>query len=183
MIFQSQKKKYDKLMPHLVGEKVIDFLLPPVCPMTGEIVDKIGMIAPDLWGQLEFIHNPFCRQCGLPFAYDIEDALCVHCLDHPPSYRSGRSALRYNDASRDMIIRFKHGDQLHAVKTFTPWMFSAGRDLLLKADIITPVPLHPLRLIKRRYNQADVLARGLTPLVPDAHYIPCLLYTSPSPRD
>ncbi|MEE8279313.1 MAG: phosphoribosyltransferase family protein, partial [Alphaproteobacteria bacterium] len=41
------------------------------------------------------------------------------------------------------------------------WMARAGAELLEDADLIVPVPLHRLRLLSRRYNQAALLAHGI----------------------
>jgi ComF family protein len=38
-------------------------------------------------------------------------------------------------------------------------MVRAGADILPDADLLAPVPLHPLRLWRRRFNQAAMLAR------------------------
>jgi len=78
----------------------------------------------------------------------------------------------YDDASSPIILRYKHGDQTHAVNAFIPWLQQAGGDLLTQADIIMPVPLHYLRMIKRRYNQADLIGRKLSKYYPDKHYYP-----------
>jgi competence protein ComFC len=40
-------------------------------------------------------------------------------------------------------------------------MRMAGADLLEGADAVVPVPLHPLRSVRRGFNQADDLARQL----------------------
>jgi ComF family protein len=40
-------------------------------------------------------------------------------------------------------------------------MARAGRELLDESDYILPVPLHPTRLWKRRFNQAALLAKPL----------------------
>lgn len=37
----------------------------------------------------------------------------------------------------------------------------AVRELLARADVIVPVPLHPLRQLQRGYNQSEVIARRL----------------------
>ncbi|HEY4123534.1 MAG TPA: ComF family protein, partial [Rhizomicrobium sp.] len=37
----------------------------------------------------------------------------------------------------------------------------AGRDLITDADVIVPVPLHPVRLWMRRFNQSALLAQAL----------------------
>ena len=41
------------------------------------------------------------------------------------------------------------------------WMARAGAELIADADVLAPVPLHPLRLWTRRYNQAAALAREI----------------------
>ncbi len=89
-----------------------------------------------------------------------------------------RAALVYDDISRQIILRFKHGDQAHAARAFVPWLVSAGRDLFggvegvssahpssAPHDFIVPVPLHFTRLIKRRYNQAALIGRFLSEAV------------------
>lgn len=176
MELQSLNIKYDKQKLSAVVGQAVDFLLPPLCPATGDIVDKIGMVSPQFWQGLSFIHAPYCKRCGLPFAYDMADALCAACLDHPPCYHTARSALNYDDHSRDIILKFKHGDHLHAARAFVPWLITAGNSLITQADIITPVPLHQSRLVKRRFNQADIMARHLMPSYPGKIYIPDLIH-------
>ncbi len=72
-----------------------------------------------------------------------------------------RSAVAYDDGSRDLILGFKHADKLEGAPLFARWLFAAARDLVGQADVIVPVPLHWQRLASRRYNQAAVLAHGL----------------------
>ncbi len=132
------------------------------------------MLAPSVWGRLEFIAAPQCAACGWPFEFEVgEGSLCVACLARRPAYGMARSALKYNDASRDLVLGFKHADKTHAAPAFVPWMMTAGRDVLSGADLLVPVPLHRLRLIARRYNQAALIAHALAkcakvPVLPDA---------------
>lgn len=142
--------------------RALDWLLPPVCPATGQDVDVHGTVAADYWASLRFIRRPFCGQCSMPFPHDMgEGMLCAACLDNPPRFNRGRAALMYDDASRKLILRFKHGDQLQAVRTLVPWLAEAGADLLAECDVIMPVPLHRWRLLSRRYNQSGLLAKRL----------------------
>lgn len=140
----------------------INLLLPPRCAATGEIVDLQGMVTPDFWQQLEFIESPFCRQCGLPFGFEIcGEALCAVCMENPPVFDQSRSAVIYNDASRKLILGFKYGDKLHSLHTFIPWLLRSGQGLLPSADFIIPVPLHSKRLRSRKFNQSALLAQAL----------------------
>ena len=89
------------------------------------------------------------------------EVLCAACLESPPLFRQARAALIYDDASKALILRFKHGDQLQAVRVLTPWLAEAGAELIAQADVFVPVPLHRWRLLKRRYNQSALLAARL----------------------
>lgn len=79
----------------------------------------------------------------------------------------------YNGGGRRVTLALKHGDRLDMAKPLASWMDRAERKLLLRADTITPVPLHWRRLFKRQYNQSAELPRHLsaisgTPTIPDS---------------
>jgi ComF family protein len=137
------------------------------------------MVSPAAWRDLNFIAAPFCVSCGFPFDFaPLEvggnNALCAGCLKDPPPFTAARAVLRYDDASRGMILAFKHGDQTHIAPLLAGWMANVGEDFLTKANFIVPVPLHRLRLLKRRYNQAALLAQILAAKA-HKHYAPDIL--------
>lgn len=141
----------------------LDAVLPPRCVVTGNMVDRQGMIAPEAWRGLDFIADPFCAVCGVPFDFEIEQGgMCASCLQRRPSFATARAALKYNDGSRSLILGFKHGDKTHAVHAFVPWLARAGAGMLGDADALIPVPLHRWRLLARRYNQAALMAFALS---------------------
>jgi ComF family protein len=146
--------------------RLIDLILPPRCIVSGEIVDTQGMLSPDSWSELNFITNPQCNRCGFPFDFDSgdvsEENICLGCLKSPPLFDKARSALAYDDASRDVILSFKHGDQTQAVPSFIPWLNQAGRSILERADYLVPVPLHRWRILRRRFNQSALIAQYLS---------------------
>lgn len=140
----------------------LDLLLPPRCPISGEIVDVAGAFSSRIWAGLTFIDAPQCARCGFPFEFTIdENAICGPCSANPPIFTKARSALAYDDASRDIVLAFKHGDKLESVPALIPFLKRAGALLIAEADVIVPVPLHPWRLLRRRYNQAGLLAQAL----------------------
>ncbi len=143
-------------------KQAVDIVLPPRCVVTGDMVERQGMMAPQAWAALDFIAAPFCGSCGIAFEFEVEDkTLCAECLVDMPPYKTARAALKYNDRSRDLILGFKHADKIHAVKAFIPWLKLAGEGMLGQADYLVPVPLHRWRLLSRRYNQAAVIAYAL----------------------
>ena len=52
------------------GNACLDWILPPICPISGEVVEKQGMISASTWHELDFIVDPFCTTCGHPFSYE-----------------------------------------------------------------------------------------------------------------
>jgi ComF family protein len=76
-------------------------------------------------------------------------------------YDRARAALRYDDGARRLILAFKHADRTDTAPAFGGWLARAGAELLADAELITPVPLHRWRLLKRGYNQSAILARAL----------------------
>jgi ComF family protein len=142
---------------------LLDAILPARCPISGETVGGPGLVIPQVWQKLDFIHNPICARCGIRFDLpeaDPED-LCGACLARAPHFDAARTVMGYDEASRDMILAFKHGDQTHLVATFGPWMARVADEFRDRIDVVMPVPLHPWRLWLRRYNQAGLLARDL----------------------
>lgn len=132
----------------------LDIVLPPQDPFRRE--DKA-------WEDIHYLDAPCCATCGFPFEYAVGDgALCAGCLARPPRYTSARAALAYNDASRDIILSFKHGGRTENLSLFAAQLRRAGRGSLPEADLIVPVPLHRTRRVKRRYNQSTLLGRALS---------------------
>jgi len=141
-----------------------DWLLPSRCAVTGDIVDDHAMVSTQVWKQITFITRPFCARCGSPFEINWDDdepddsLVCGYCMEHPPEFSQARSAMVYDNGSRGLILAFKHGDKTLLAPTLAKWMMNAlsERDREV-VDICMPVPLHRMRLLKRRYNQAALL--------------------------
>jgi ComF family protein len=72
-----------------------------------------------------------------------------------------RSAVAYDDITRAIAIRLKHGRKVALARTMARYMaplISAPRD----DSILIPVPLHRGRLWRRGFNQSAIVARELS---------------------
>lgn len=137
----------------------VDIILPPQSLLTG---DLRGGEDGELWSRVSFLDEPCCECCGLPFDFDVGPrSQCADCAARPPAFDHARAAFIYDDASRRMVLGFKHGGRTEGLTMFAAHMKRAGRKFWPKADYIIPVPLHPTRLIKRRFNQSALLARRI----------------------
>lgn len=141
---------------------LVDLLFPPTCPNCTEMVDQAASLCADCWRQITFLGDPLCACCGLPFEYDLGDGIfCGTCIRKPPAFSRARAVMTYDEHSRHMILGFKHADKTELAKMFARWMVRAGDELVAECDMILPVPLHPFRLIKRRFNQSALLAKAM----------------------
>lgn len=145
-----------------LGRLLLDAVLPPLCLKCHAVVAEPGTLCPACWQRIGFLAPPWCACCGRPFEVDPgPEARCGACLTRPPGFDRARAVLRYDDESRPLLLRLKHGDRLEGAGAYAHWMARAGADLLDGADLLVPVPLHRWRLALRRYNQAAVLALAL----------------------
>ncbi|MDZ4736102.1 MAG: ComF family protein [Rhodospirillaceae bacterium] len=156
------------------GRAALDLVLPPRCLHCGIPVTGTVALCADCWSQVTFLGPPQCACCGRPFAEPAPpETLCGACLAQRPLYARARAVFRYDDASKGLIIAFKHGDRTDSVPALAQWLARAGETLIEDADLIVPVPLHWTRLFQRRFNQAAMLALALgrqsgKPVLPDA---------------
>ena len=143
-------------------DALINQLFPPRCFACGELAQDHGNLCAECWSVMDFIAPPFCDCCGEPFEYHLKDATrCMACLLEPPPFTTARAVFRYSDVSRKLITGYKYHDRTHATPMFVRWLKRAGEGVIQDAELLIPVPLHPRRLLKRRYNQAALLARKL----------------------
>jgi len=144
------------------GRSALNFVYPPLCVGCRALVGEPGSLCATCWQAVEFLDGPACECCGLPFELDPGPGTrCAACLAEPPVFDRARAVMRYDEGSKGPILALKHADRLDLIPGFTRWLDRAGRAMLDEIDVIVPVPLHPLRLWARRYNQSAELARAL----------------------
>lgn len=158
------------------GLRGLNALLPPCCAACDTPVERHGQLCAACFTQTNFISAPVCTRCGVPFSSAEQggpDALCPGCREHPPLFRQARAALRYDEHGRRLILPLKHADRIELAPILAGMMVRSGADLLARAEILVPVPLHRRRLFHRKYNQAAALAFTIgrltrLPVQPDA---------------
>ncbi|MET0274782.1 MAG: ComF family protein [Phenylobacterium sp.] len=149
----------------------LDLIFPPLS-LDGTAAPLSGGLSPEAWSRIHFLDGPVCDGCGAPFEYDM-GGRCAPCMARPRAFDAARAACLYDETSRDPILKLKHADRLDLAPLLAKWLSRAARELIEEADAIAPVPLHPMRLLSRRYNQAAEIARPLSamtgvPYLPDA---------------
>lgn len=125
---------------------VIDLVYPPRCPLCGDALGQQGGLCLDCWAELE-----------VPTAVSNAEE---------PNRRTIAAATYYNDASRKLILMFKHGGKI-ALAPMLARLMAAQLEQDGDSDeqpLIIPVPLHRFRMWRRGYNQSALLAQELAKL-------------------
>ncbi|KPL67660.1 amidophosphoribosyltransferase [Erythrobacter sp. SG61-1L] len=141
---------------------LVDFVFPPRCPLCGEgLAAQTGLCA-SCWSELAIPGEPACASCNRPFGDGSvqHGAICAPCLASPPRHDGIAAGTLYNDASRKLVLAFKHGRRI-ALAPMLARLIAARLPPIDGEWIIVPVPLHRLRLWQRGFNQAALLGREL----------------------
>lgn len=138
-----------------------DAVFPLTCLLCDARVEGPGL-CPACWRDTPFVTGAACGRCGaaLPGG-DDGAATCDDCLTIARPWDEGRAALSYAGNGRRLVLALKHGDRTELAQAAATWLHGRARDLLTPDTIVVPVPLHRLRLLRRRYNQSALIARHL----------------------
>ncbi|MCE3255648.1 MAG: utilization protein GntX [Rickettsiaceae bacterium] len=139
-------------------------IFPKSCLICNKIIDG-GSFCVEDWNKLYFLQKPACDICFHPFEFEVEDQIiCGKCSKEKPEYFKALSVLNYDENSKILVTKFKYFDQTYLAKYFANLMFKQAMEILQEIDFIAPVPLHKFRIIRRKYNQAALLAKHFAEL-------------------
>ncbi|MCS0504065.1 ComF family protein [Ancylobacter sp. GSK1Z-4-2] len=144
----------------------VDLALPPSCMACRAAVSEPGCLCPSCWSRLSLIERPYCDRLGIPLPYDSDPVggnprLSAAALEAPPAYHRARAAALFGEVARDLVHALKYADRLDVAAPMARMMARAGADVLADAEALVPVPLHAMRLWRRRFNQSAALALAL----------------------
>ncbi len=143
---------------------------PPAMPEVGGGVVSFdgpahasGILCPDCLNQCRWVQSPLCSRCGLMFKSRVgEDHRCSDCLTQSGHYGRARAVGIYEGGLMDLVHQLKYQGRTALI----PSMARMLRDTYRRCwqgravDLAIPVPLHPRRLRRRGFNQADLLLRA-----------------------
>ena len=153
---------------------ILDLIYPRRCPVCGGVLPfgESGA-CPDCAGELSFVAQPACMGCGKELGQSgpgrfSQEEYCPDCLRCRRSFSGGIALLNYNDAARKVMAGLKYKNQRDYADFLAAEMTKRhGRQILrLGADALVPVPVHKRRRRERGYNQAELLAKGLSRRLP-----------------
>jgi len=143
-------------------QRAVDIVVPPRCLSCRKQLADDGGLCISCWRELRHIEEPVCEVMGTPFAFDQgEGAVSAAGLANPPPWRRARAAVAFDDHSQPLVHGLKYHDRPEAGLVMARMMARAGRKLLRECDFVAPVPLHRMKLWRRRFNQSGFLGLKL----------------------
>ena len=143
-------------------QRMLQLIYPPQCLTCSAAVATDFGLCGACWRNTPFIAGLTCDKCGAPLPgegpADNSALFCDDCLTIARPWDRGRAALLYKDNARALVLALKHADRIDLARPAGDWMVRAAGPLLVPQMLVAPVPLHWLRLLKRKYNQAGLLA-------------------------
>lgn len=159
---------------HYVFSYLRRIVFPQSCLACDKIINN-SLFCTDHWKEVEFITDPYCQICHLPFEYKVGNGqICASCITRKVYYKKLVATCKYNNVISLVISRFKFFDQSYLAKKLCPLFYPKLDEFISKIDIIIPVPLHKNRLRVRKYNQSSLLAKFIAKRY-DIKFIPDLL--------
>ena len=129
-------------------------LFPQQCLLCGDRASHLPLCTA-CRHDLPWLDNPCCPVCALPTA---DGATCGACLKKPPAFDATRAVLQYAYPFDALLRRHKYGNLL-AASRLAGALLADHLDAMPLPDLLIPMPLHPLRLRERGFNQASEIAR------------------------
>lgn len=134
--------------------RALEVLLPNSCLLCG--LDSEAILCPSCFGDLPRLSADRCPRCAEPTQ---GSEICGSCLRQPRHFDATTALYRYEFPVDQLIHVFKYEGRLALGHWFARQLAEAlaGHGY----DRIIPMPLHPVRLAERGFNQSGEIARTL----------------------
>lgn len=146
---------------------LLDLFFPPRCVVCDRpLTYRESGVCKTCAESLHKIRDPRCMKCGKELSEE-RDVFCKDCTDHAHRFESCRALFLYDDAMKKSIYRFKYDGRKEYAAYYAKALSEELGDWIrsVRPNALIPIPLHPNRLKKRGYNQAELIAGKLSALV------------------
>lgn len=101
-------------------------------------------------------------RCGKSLEDELEE-FCHDCSVKTHAYKRGVAGFSYTKAMKRSMYAFKYNNRREYAEFYSKVICEKYNKVINSwgAEVLIPVPLHRLRLMKRGYNQAQVVAEKI----------------------
>lgn len=136
----------------------LDLLYPPVCFHCGTGTESGQFLCKSCQTELTFLEGELCSVCGTPLHLGV----CETCARSQFVFDKAASVFPFSSICQSLIHHLKYKDMV-GVGTYLGAKaaeYCIQRKPFSTIDLVVPIPLHPVRLRHRGFNQAGVIARA-----------------------
>ena len=126
------------------------------CLLCGAIAG--GDFCPACYRNLPQLPASHCPVCLWPVP---TNEICGNCLKKPPAFTRTLAALRYTFPADALIHALKYQTNLAIAPVLANLFIARLKTMETMPDVIVPMPLHPIRLRERGFNQAMEIGRTI----------------------
>lgn len=140
-----------------------ELLFPRRCPICDDIVPiGEGKICFECKKRIKYIKEPRCRKCGKQLL-DNNQMFCMDCASRKHYFEQGYALYDYQSVKKG-IYRFKYKNRCEYADFYAEdiYKYLKNEIIAIGADAIIPVPIHASKFRERGYNQAELIAKGLS---------------------
>lgn len=144
---------------------ILDLVFPRNCLLCGrDLTLGEGLyICPECHGSIVLEFGERCPRCGAflgPYAYAVRD--CSICRGKRLAFRRAAAVGLYSGPLREIILRLKYRRLEYLAEPLASMLYGVARKAgLAEQDLLTSVPLHWGRRLRRGFDQADLLSQRL----------------------
>ncbi len=156
-----------------LGRIFVDLVFPRICCGCDERIIEQGRIVCSMCERsMRPLRLPLCPRCGAENAPSCADSHCPSCPCGEIYFENLRAVTPYAEVASLIVEKLKYHQRPEYAEFMAPHLarifiqYYAAKN----CEVIVPVPLHPTRRRERGYNQSELLARHLAPLIG----LPCL---------
>ncbi|MCW1955906.1 MAG: ComF family protein [Roseobacter sp.] len=143
-------------------QTLVRTVYPSACLNCGTHIDGDTGLCSTCWLASHFIAGLVCNSCGAPLpGASSHDEACDACLTSPRKWKAARATFLYREGAKKLVWDLKYADRAEIATAAGPWLLNTLKPILPDNPLIAPVPLHWTRLMKRKYNQSELLSRNL----------------------
>jgi competence protein ComFC len=150
-------------------KSIINLLYPPLCQVCGKRAGEWNeALCEDCLKKIRRRTPPFCVKCGkqLPDTPHVQE-LCRDCEKNDYYFDSVFSIFHYEDVLIDLIHNLKYKKLTSTLRPFAELTadFLKKMPYSEKIDVVTSVPMHPFRLLKREINCPHIIAGKISKIL------------------
>lgn len=135
-------------------DALFELFYPPTCSSCGDVLHATSAFCADCALLIEPL-PPGCESCSEPGEFDV----CPRCERSPPPFTRAWAPFVHGGPVAHAVHLFKYEDRPELARSLARLVVTHSESFLFEApEHIAAIPLHRGRFIRRRYDQAELLA-------------------------